>query len=224
MRRVALVFTLSVLAAAAGPMQVTTTEHVEFAPGGAIYVDGSYGDLYVEGWDRAQVEMTVTKFMPYDFEPAHPERAAQRLANLRVAAERRSPAELAISVVRSSQVRVEIQLQVPRNSRLAIQHRVGFVSISGVSGDIQAACHRGDIVLWLPDGGTYSIDAKSKLGTVSSDFAGQARYRFPVGQKFAGANPSPAQKLLLRVGFGGITIKPILPESETGRPLPAAAK
>ena len=31
------------------PPQVTTTEHVSFAPGGMVRITGSYGDLNVEG-------------------------------------------------------------------------------------------------------------------------------------------------------------------------------
>jgi len=69
-------------------------------------------------------------------------------------------------------------------------------------------------VLWLPESGNYAIDARNKFGKVSSDFAGRSKERFLVGQKFANANASPAQRIYLRMGFGGITLKPILPESE----------
>ncbi len=216
------------------PAQVTHTDHFDFAPGGTIRVDRSYGSLYVEGWDQPQVEITVTKFMPYDYEPQHPERATERLEAVHVVAERRSPTELEISTNLPSgrtllspwrhpingDVRLEYEIRVPRNSKLAIQHGVGDVTVHGVTGDIQATCHRGDIVLWLPDPGSYSIDAKSQFGKVSSDFAGASLNQLLLGQKFTSVNPAPSQKLYLRVGFGGITLKPILPESET----PASAR
>jgi hypothetical protein len=210
------------------PAQVASTERVAFAPGGTIRVD-SYGDLYVEGWDEPQVELTVLKVLPYGHEAAHPERPAQQLEAVRVVAERASPSELAISIklparfgwvwhptspVDPSHVRLEYQIHVPRNSKLAIHQGVGLVSVRNVTGDIEASCHRGDIVLWLAGTGTYSIDARSRLGKVSSDFPGPSLSRFLVGQKFASINPAASQRLYLRAGFGGITIKPILPESE----------
>jgi len=209
------------------PVQATSTEHLDFAPGGLIRVNGSYDDLYIEGWDQPQVEMSVTKFMPFNYEPGHPERAVQHLEAVGVATLRRSASELDISInlphrsvplplarKTTGSVRLECHLRVPRTSRLAIRHGTGMVSITNVSGDIEARCHRGDIMLWLPSAGRYDIDAKNKLGKVSSDFPGASKSRFLVGQKFASAGSAPAQRLYLRMGFGGITLKPILPESE----------
>ncbi len=209
------------------PVQTTSTEHLDFAPGGLIRVNGSYDDLYIEGWDQPRVEMSVTKFMPFSYEPAHPERAAQHLEAVGVATKRRSASELDISInlphrsvplplarKTTGSVRLECHLRVPRNSRLVIRHDAGIVSVADITGDIQARCHRGDIMLWLPSAGRYDIDAKNKLGKVSSDFPGTSKRRFFVGQKFAIAGSAPAQRLYLRMGFGGITLKPILPESE----------
>ena len=200
--------------------QVVATEQVDFAPGGLIRVDGSYGDLYVESWDQPRVEMTVTKLMPYDYKSEHPEISTQHLEAVRVVAQRRSPTELEISTVHPhgrGHAGIEYEIRVPRNSRLAIRHGVGLVSISGVTGDITASGHRGDIMLWLPTSGAYSIDAKCKLGKVSSDFTGVSHSSFLVGQRFASGNAAPSQRLHLRMGFGGITIKPILPESQATR-------
>jgi len=210
--------------------QVSNTEHFDFAPGGTIRVGHADGDLYVEAWDKPQVEVTIVKSLPYEYEAADPERPPQQLEAVHVAAERTSPSELAISVhvparygfiwhptypVDTSQVRLEYQLYVPRNSKLIIDHGVGYVSVRGVTGDIHATCHRGDIVLWLASTGTYSIDARSRLGKVYSDFPGASISEFLVGQKFTSVNSAASQRLYLRASYGGITIKPILPESET---------
>jgi len=200
--------------------KVSSTERFDFAPGGTIRVNRSNGDVYVEGWDKPEVELTVIKSLPYEYEREHQQRPAQELESVQVVAERAS-AELSISVQsprRSSYVRhvkLEYQLRVPHKSELIIEHGVGYVSVSGVTGDIHAACRRGDIVLWLPDTRAYSIDAKSWLGKVSSDFPGDSSLRFLVGQRFIGLSPTAPQKLYLRVGFGGITLKPILTESNS---------
>jgi hypothetical protein len=219
--------------------EVIRTEHVDFPSGGVIRLDGAYGDLFVEGWDQAGVEITVTKSVRYKYESAESDRAARHMESVRVVTERRSATELAVSTVVPSRgkpftggenfrlaslipprknkggVMLEYHLFVPRNSRLVIHQGVGNVLVHDVTGDIEAACRIGDILLWLSSTGTYSIDARSRAGTVSSDFSGATRSYFLFGQTFSNLNPAPSSRLRLRVGFGGITIKPILPESET---------
>ena len=83
-----------------------------------------------------------------------------------------------------------------------------------MTGDVEAASRSGDILLMLPDSGTYSIDARSKLGVVSSDFAGASHRRYLVGSGFARATPSPSRRIYLRTGMGGITIKSVPAEAE----------
>jgi hypothetical protein len=203
------------------PAQVTTTERVSFAPGGLIRIDHSYGELNVEGWGQPEVEVTVIKSMPYDYKPKRPDAAAERLGGVRIVTERKSATELVISTVLASRhraitggVRAEYEIHVPRNSGLAIHHGTGSVSVRGVTGDIEAIAGRGDIMLWLPPG-SYSIDAKTKLGNVSSEFEGAALSQYLVGQRFTRVSPlAPSHRLYLRMGFGGLTIKGILPESE----------
>ena len=194
------------------PRQISDTQHIDFAPGGTIHLDGTYGILHVEGWDRPEVAITVTKSLPYGYERKHPDKAQQRLQGLRVVVARTSATELAISTTKSG-LGMKYEIQVPRNSSLAIHHRVGFVSISGVTGGINATCRRGDLVLWLPQQGSYAIDARSKVGTVASDFPGAFAVRYLIGQRYSHVDPAPSRRIYLRAGFGGITIQPMLPES-----------
>src|SRR5450432_4270312 len=70
------------------PVQATTTEHMNFAPGGTIRLNNSFGYLSVEGWDQAEVEVTVVKSMGYDSDPA--QRDAKRLESTKVVSDRRS--------------------------------------------------------------------------------------------------------------------------------------
>jgi hypothetical protein len=218
--------------------EVTRTEHVDFTFGGVIRLDGAYGDLFVEGWGKPEVEITVTKSMRYKYQSTQSQRAAQHMESIRIVAERRSPTELTISTMPASRhsdwapflppttkagVSLEYHVFVPHNSRLVIHQGVGNVLLRDVTGDIEATCRRGDIVLWLSGAGVYSIDARSRAGTISSDLPGATHSHYLFGQTFRSPNPAPSQRLHLRVGFGGITIKPILPESETP-PFPASAR
>jgi hypothetical protein len=204
--------------------QVTSTETVNFAPGGLIRITGSYGDVSVEGWEQPKVEVTVIKALPYGFNNED----KQRLERVKVATDRRSDSELSISTNAPSAnrfvhpfggkgggVALEYSIRVPQSSRLAIQHGVGMVSVSNVVGDIDASGGRGDLLVALPGPGPYAIDAKNKFGVVSSDFAGSPRLAlYRLGERFAASDATAAPHIRLRMGFGGITIKRLAPESE----------
>jgi len=216
--------------------QVTNTERVDFPPGGAIRIDGSYGSLTVEGWDQPAVEITVTKSLRFGGSKRQ-DQDQPRLESVKVVTQRSSDTQLTISTVVPSRskpfagghdfnpaslvlarknnggVRLEYQIYVPRDTRLAIHHGTGLVSVSGVTADIDASAGRGDIMLWLRPG-SYSIDAKTKAGIVSSDLTGTALNQYLTGERFTHVDPAPSQRLYLRMGFGGITIKEIYPESE----------
>jgi hypothetical protein len=84
-----------------------------------------------------------------------------------------------------------------------------------VIGDVEASGGRGDILMWLPGPGPYAIDAKTKVGVVSSDFAGSAKLaRYALGERFAGHSAPAPPRIRLRMGFGGIAIKRAPPESQ----------
>jgi len=194
-------------------VEVIKTERVSFAPGGMIRVDGSYGNLNVEGWERPEVEITVVKSTQKYYESKQREKAAKRLDSVRIAADRRSDTELAISTEKSGGVSVDYEIRVPRDSRIEIRHGTGQVIVANVTGDIHATGHRGDLLLMLPDKGAYTIDAKTKVGVVTSDFPGDLhRRQYWIGERFA--SPSASHRVYLRMGFGGITIKSVPPEAE----------
>jgi hypothetical protein len=217
--------------AAKQSFEVTSTEHVNFLPGGTIHVENSYGYLTVEGWDEPEVEIVVTKSTNRFLEPERKEHASKAFEQIHVAAERRSDKELAItttlpdrhgfpySILPSRQivftmpkkttlgVTVDCTVHVPRDSRLTVRQDHGYVWVSDVAGDIDVNSHTGDMIVLLPDPGPYSIDARTRLGSVSSDFAGRGRKQFLVGTQFVHAGQAPARKIHLRMGRGSITIK-----------------
>ncbi len=206
------------------PIPVTSTERVNFAPGGVIRLTTSSSNLFVEAWDRPEVEITTTKSS----------KSAKCMDDIHVVTNRTSATELAVTTsVPSSSLfarlfghtcgaKIEQHIQAPRDSKLVIQHGAGYVLVSRISGDIEASSRSGDIVLMLPDPGPYSIDAKSKFGSVTSDFAGTAHRQKLVGQQFATASASPSRKINLRIGFGGIAIKEVPPTPVA--PVPAGGQ
>jgi hypothetical protein len=97
-------------------------------------------------------------------------------------------------------------IRVPRNSHLVVTHANGYVGITGVAGDIEANNRRGDIVLMLPDLARCDIDARTKVGSVTSDVNGRTSNHWITGETYASGKDQP-RRLKLRMGFGGITIK-----------------
>src|SRR5579863_569048 len=79
------------------PPEKTATERVDLAPGGTIRINGSYGDLNVDGWDRPEVEVTVIKTLPYGYKAKKPDQGAADLDRIRILIEHKSPPEVTIS-------------------------------------------------------------------------------------------------------------------------------
>lgn len=198
------------------PAQATTTDLVNFAPGGLIRVTTASSNLFVEAWDRPEVEIRTIKSS----------RRAGCLDDIRVVTAHPSATELAITTTLPPSnffarlfgltcgARVEQHVNAPGDSRLVIRHGAGYLMVSRISGDIEASSRSGDIVLMLPGPGPYSIDAKSTFGGVSSDFAGSSHRKELLGEAFAGTNPPSSRRIYLRIGFGGITIKEVPPNPE----------
>jgi hypothetical protein len=215
-------------------VQSTTTQRLDFAPGGTISFDNSSGYISIEGWDQPQVEVTIVKSMQHYYKPQEKDQAARQLDQIQVTSDRRSDGELVILTKIPSRgfftnlfhgkIRSEIEYRIraPREAKLVIRHRGGYVLVRDMSGDIDATSRTGDIVLMLPDPGAYSIDAKTKLGGVVSDFSGADARDHLVGERFSSNIPPPSHRLFLRVGLGGITIKGV-PDKPLA-PLAAAAQ
>ncbi|HEV8037905.1 MAG TPA: hypothetical protein VGP62_03510 [Bryobacteraceae bacterium] len=211
------------LSAAGRRVEATKTERMNFAPGGIIRIKHSYGTLNVEGWDRPEVEITVVKSTQKYYDAKEREKEATQLERARISTERVSDTELTISTQQDQKISVDYEIRVPRDSRLEIHHGTGQVLVANVTGDIEASGHRGDLVLMLPDTGAYSIDAKTKIGVVTSDFEGDLyRRRYLLGERFA--SPTAAHRVYLRVGFGGITIKSMPGEAEPPGSLKSATE
>ena len=205
-----------------GPRQsfeVTNTERVPFAPGGTIRLNNSYGYLTVEGWDAPAVEITVIKSTDRFYEPSQQQSAEQPFAQVRVVAERRSEKDLAISTILPARhrflpkaphgVTVECRIRVPRDSRLVVRHDNGYVWVSDVTGDLDVRSHTGDMIVMVPHTGSYSIDARTRMGSVSSDLTGKSLSRlsqFLVGSHFDYTSQTPKRHVCLRMGRGSVEI------------------
>ena len=102
------------------PVQATTTDRVNFAPGGVIRLTTASSNLFVEAWDRPEVEITTIKSSW----------RARCLDDVRVVTDRRSDTELAITTTVPSEqlLRASVRPHVRRDDRAARQCAAGFAA------------------------------------------------------------------------------------------------
>jgi hypothetical protein len=107
-----------------------------------------------------------------------------------------------------SNLQLDYIIKVPRRSALLIKHGIGEVEVVNVSGDIEATASIGEISLKLPEEQSYAVDARVRIGDVSSEF-GQTTHRkglFAVGAKLAGEPAAPTRRIFARIGIGDIQV------------------
>ena len=199
---------------------ITTTQCLEFSATGTIQIVDSFGTVKVEGWDKEEVELTVTKRTQKKYEPKDLAKAAKDLERFNVTME--TVGETSMLVISSTypswtparmfrgktNLSLDYLIKIPRQSTLFIKHGIGEVDVTDVSGDIEATASIGEISLKLPEDQSYAVDAHVRIGDVSSEF-GQTTHRkglFAVGAKLTGDPAAPTRRIFLRVGIGDINV------------------
>ncbi|MGH9661130.1 MAG: hypothetical protein ACRD96_21460, partial [Bryobacteraceae bacterium] len=189
------------------PVEASTREQFAFAPGGVVAIVDSFGVLSIEGWDRPDVEVWVTKKTRKEY--TDPGKGVEELDRVVVTPVKESDARFVVTTEFPSRnlftrplrgktnVELEYKIRVPRYSSLHIKHDIGEVRIKDVAGSINATARIGELSLTLPDG-DYHIDARKRIGEVSSDFL---------------SVPGATRQLYLRLGIGEINIRRMKPAS-----------
>jgi hypothetical protein len=198
--------------------EITTTQSIEFGAKGTIQILDSFGSVKVEGWDKEEVELTVTKRTQKKYEPKDLDKAAKGLERFKITME--AVGETSLLVIKTAypswtpifrgktNLKLDYLIKVPRQSSLLIKHGIGEVEVNNVSGDIEATASIGEIRLRLPEDQSYAVDAHVRIGDVSSEF-GQTTHRkgpFAVGAKLAGEPAAPTRRIFLRVGIGNVQV------------------
>lgn len=198
----------------------TTKQSIEFGPKGTIHIVDSLGLVKVEGWDKDEVELTVTKKTQKQYELKNLTKAVKELERVNVAMQLVSestmlvisttfPSRTPTRLLRGkSNVSLEYLVKVPRQSTLLIKHDIGEVEVINVSGDIEATSRIGEISLKLPEDQQYAVDARVRLGDVSSEFGPDSQRQGPlsVGAKLTGEPAAPTRRIYLRLGIGDIEV------------------
>jgi hypothetical protein len=197
-------------------VQVSKTERSDFPSGGALHLRHSIGELTIEGWDEAGLEITTIKSSKVGVEGHERDKAVKLLDSVKISTERKGD-EVTVStsfpehrrILRPFEGRtdfdLEYRIKVPRNAKVTVEHTMGEVHIDDMRGEIHATDEMGLITVRVPDG-QYAIDAKSKLGAVNSDFLGDEKSRKWLGHTFLANPPANAQKMFLRIERGDIIV------------------
>jgi len=189
-------------------VEVSSTEQIEFARGGIVRMQKSFGEVQVEGWDKNVVEVTVVKALNAADNPKDQAKARTKLDGVRVTVARESKNGLLISSVVPFRKGLTLvyRIKVPQDSDLFIKHDIGEINVTNVVGDMEITNRIGEIDLDLIGSYQYDIDAKVKIGGVDSAFSGQSKRRFLVSETFTGDPKHEAHRIYLRVGIGDIGI------------------
>ncbi len=141
-RTILLAAVLGLLAGApvAAEEQQVWTARYPLPPGGSLAVENVQGNIWIEGWDRAEAEITVIKTT---------QGQSGRLDDVRVAVER-GEGSLTIRTLygggSAEPVRVDYRLRVPRQVELERLRTVeGDISVQNVEGSVDARSLNGNI-------------------------------------------------------------------------------
>jgi predicted membrane protein len=209
----------------------TTKQSLEFSPKGAIQILDSFGSVEIEGWDKDEVELTFTKRTKKKYEPKNMAKATKELERVKVSMNLLEENKLLVinttyaawSPARlfggKTNLDLKYVIKVPRRSALFVKHSIGEVNVTGVSGVIEATASIGEIKLRLPEDQVYAVDARARIGDVSSEFGAvtQRQGLLSVGAKLVGEPESPTRRIFLRVGIGDIEVTR-LRGAESGNP------
>jgi len=197
-------------------VSVSNTERSDFPSGGTLHLKNSIGELTIEGWDQAGLEITTIKSSKVGVEGQERDKAVKLLDQVKIVTERKGDevtvstsfpkhSKIARPFLGMTDFDLEYRIKVPRNAKLTVEHDLGEVHIDDIRGEIHADNYMGLITVRVPDG-QYAIDAKTKLGAVNSDFLGDEKSKKWLGHTFLASGPADAQKVFLRVKYGDIIV------------------
>jgi len=188
-----------------------SVEKLDFPAGGKIYINKSFGEVRVEGWDQAAVELTVTKAIKASDTPEKQAEAAAKLKRVRVTIVKDQSDSLVIhsEVPFRSNLELKYEIKVPRQSTLFIKHDIGDVEVSNIVGDVNVNARIGDVRVRLPASEEFNVDARAKIGDVSSEFGGKNSRQWLIGAKANQATDykATAHWVIARIGIGDIQVE-----------------
>jgi hypothetical protein len=191
---------------------VTTTERIPFENGVSVHLKDTFGEVFVEGWERNEVEIQLKRGTQKKYAPSEHAKEQRRLEKVKLAITNDNAGGLVIATKNmpflKNNFALEYKVKVPQSVFLKVKHGIGEVEIKNMLADIEATVRIGELVVEAPEAARYDVDARAKIGEVESAFGGQYNRQKLLGAKLTEeAKRSEPHKLYLRVGIGEVQVK-----------------
>lgn len=214
-----LIVPLSLQAGSKERATLSNTQTLSFEPAGVIQIEQSFGDVEIEGWDRPEVEITTIRSTQKEYTEDERAEAEKDLDRIAITAIKQGEDHLKITTEFPSRnlkrplqgkanADLKYVIKAPAKAKLVVHHDIGEVRVVNFTSDIEVTNRIGEIGLKLPDPEGYAVDARVRIGDVSSD-VGSSQGQNVVGQKLRSECGGTRRQLFLRVGIGDIVIQKI---------------
>src|SRR5271165_3159731 len=179
---------------------LSSTQTFSFDPRGLIQLEQSYGDVEIQGWDRPEVEITTIRS------------TLRKQDNIGITAVKQGEDRVKITTdfpSRKSNSDLKYVIKAPAQAKLVVHHDMGDVKVINFTSDIEVTNRIGEIGLTLAEPESYSVDAKARIGDVSSDVGCSVGSNLIGQQLHTAGDGNLHRQLLLRIGIGDISIRKI---------------
>ena len=182
---------------------------------GTVEIDTRVGDIFIEGWDKARVEVNAEKLVR-----AGSEKKAQSMFN-RLRIDLSTDDEQRIVYLRThypsrrpwrpfkgeSKLTVNYRIKMPYDANLILHCVDGDVRIEGVKGNQQLRINYGNVEINVPSVWELrSLQAHTWLGYVQSDLQALTQDDAGVGRNISFFNAQGRQDIEVRVRMGGVFV------------------
>lgn len=197
-------------------IRTTETQRMALEPSAAVRLENTTGQVRIEGWNRPDVEVTITKSTKDEYDSAKSAEGAKELEKFKTSFTRKGEeivlateyhhSSMPLMLRGAPAVDLLYEIKMPRDGRLLVAQDMGDVQLLQLTGEINATVQKGSITVVIPGESQYDVDAKSKFGTVTSNVAKADHGIYFLGEHLDYEVAKPIRKLILRAKYGEIVL------------------
>ena len=166
----------------------------DFVAGGIVHVRLSVGDLHIKRGESNQIRLhyTVKSWRESHVKDAHVDIDVHG-----------RDADIEFHAPSSGNTQFDVELEVPENTNLEVQEKVGGLRIEGIEGDKDLGLGVGDIRVALGRSAYHLVRASTSIGDVSGEGYGETSGWLGKTLKYRGEGK---YELQAHVGIGDIAL------------------